>query len=283
MQLIFLYNVNFKKVENDTIVFDLESQKEFAEVGRDRFDLLKVSVLSAFSYKTGKFFSFEEKDLGHFEKMLKAAELVIGFNIKHFDFPVLQPYLSLDTLTLPVLDLMDEVVKNAGFRVSLDNLCQTTINAKKSAHGLEAIKWYREGKIDEIKKYCTDDVRLTRDLYEFGKKNGYVTFFSRDDMDKVSIPVSWNRGPAVSVRQVLNKAFEERRSVEIDYITRAAESAGNLRNTRLVDIHRIEPESFEGYCHLRKALRVFKIERVLAAKLTPNSYQIEGDLQGRLL
>ncbi len=268
----------------DTIVFDLETKKEFAEVGgRDKFDLLGVSILSAYSYNRDKFFSFEEKDLGHFEKMLSEANLVIGFNIRHFDYPVLAPYVKIDTKTLPTLDLMDEVVANAGFRVSLDNLCQTTINAKKSAHGLDAIKWFREGKIDEIKNYCTDDVRLTRDLYEFGKKNGYVTFFSRDQMDKISIPVKWRMDEAQNVRQVLNEALSARKSVEIDYITRAAESSNTLRNTRLVDIYDIGPDSFEGFCHLRGGLRVFKIDRVLKAKLTLNNYNTEADLQGRLI
>ena len=269
---------------SDVIVFDLETKKDFAEVGgRDKLHLLEVSVLSAFSYNTGKFLEFEEKDLKHFEKLISDASMVIGFNIKGFDLPVLQPYASINLSALPVLDMMDDVISGAGFRVSLDNLCQSTINAQKSAHGLDAVKWFREGKIDLIKKYCTDDVRLTRDLYEFGKKNGYVTFFSRDTMDKISIPVSWGKGHVPNAAHILSEGLKKRQSVEIDYITRAAESARDLRNTRLVDVYSIDANSFEGYCHLRKGLRIFKLDRVLGARLTANTYQVQEDFQAKLL
>ncbi len=270
--------------KKDTIVFDLETKKEFAEVGgRDNLEKLGVSVLSAYSYQKDKFYAFEEKELKHFEKMMASSELTIGFNIKEFDLPVLKPYVSHKLSSMPILDLMDEVVRGVGFRVSLDNLCQSTIGAQKSAHGLDAVKWFREGKIEDIKKYCTEDVRLTRDLYEFGKNNGHVMFFSRDMMNKIAIPVNWGRSISSDIRQVLTEALKKKFSIEIDYVTRSSESPGPLRKTRLVDIYKLDNELFEGYCHLRKGLRIFKIERVLSAKLTSTPYQIQSELQSKLL
>ncbi|MDP3762511.1 MAG: ribonuclease H-like domain-containing protein [bacterium] len=270
--------------ERDTIVFDLETKKDFAEVGgREHLEKLEVSVLCAYSYLSDKFYSFEEKDLGHFEQMLASAGKVVGFNIKGFDLPVLRPYLKLDPLALPVLDLMDEVVSGVGFRVSLDNLCQTTLGAAKSAHGLDAVKWYREGKMAEIKKYCTDDVRLTRDLYEFGKKNGHVLFLSRDAAGRIAIPVRWSFEIPQNVRQVLSEALRKKFSVEIDYVTRSSDSSSAARNARLVDIYKLDDDFFEGYCHLRKSLRIFKIDRVLNARLTEFGYRVQADFQAKLL
>ena len=270
----------------DTIVFDLETKKDFAEVGgREHLEKLEVSVLCAYSYLSDKFYAFEEKDLGRFETMLASAGKVIGFNIKGFDLPVLRPYLKLDPLALPVLDLMDEVVSGVGFRVSLDNLCQTTLGAAKSAHGLDAVKWYREGKMAEIKKYCTDDVRLTRDLYEFGKANGHVLFLSRDQAGRVAIPVRWGALGARDggLKKILEEAFARKKRVEIDYVTRSSDRPDPLRKTRLVDIYKLDGDFFEGFCHLRKSPRIFKIERVLAAKLTALPYEIPGEAQTKLL
>lgn len=271
----------------DTIVFDLETKKDFAEVGgREHLEKLEVSILCAYSYLSDKFYAFEEKDLGHFEQMLSSAGKVIGFNIKGFDLPVLRPYLKLDQSALPVLDLMDDVVSGVGFRVSLDNLCQTTLGAAKSAHGLDAVKWYREGKMAEIKKYCTDDVRLTRDLYEFGKTNGHVLFLSRDEKGRVAIPVRWSEasGPAAAgLKKILEEALARKKSVEIDYVTRSSDRPDSLRKTRLVDIYKLDGDFFEGFCHLRKSPRIFKIERVLAAKLTALPYEIPGEAQTKLL
>ncbi len=268
----------------ETIVFDLETKKQFSDVGgRENMHLLGVSVLSAYSYEKDKFYAFEEKDLKYFEEMAKNAGRVVGFNIKGFDLPVLQPYVFLDTASLPVVDMMDDVVRGVGFRVSLDNLCKTTLGAGKIADGLDAVRWWREGKIDEIKKYCTEDVRLTRDLYEYGKRHGHVLFHSRESGNKVSIPVSWAGENSKNIRQILTDAFRSRSRVEVDYLTKTSEADENLKKTRLVDIYRMEGGEFEGYCHLRKGLRVFKIERVLRARSTGERYSVPGEMQESLL
>ena len=175
------------------IVFDVETKYSFDEVGgRSNFHKLGVSVVGVYIYGDDKYVAFEEHELPLFEKMLVSAGKIIGFNIHHFDLPVLQPYFSFKLKNLPTLDLMDGVEKSADFRISLNNLSETTLGAKKGGDGLQALKWYKEGKIEEIKKYCLKDVELTKDLYEFGKKNGHVLFYSRDASGRVAVPVNWN-------------------------------------------------------------------------------------------
>ncbi|MEK7599254.1 MAG: ribonuclease H-like domain-containing protein [Patescibacteria group bacterium] len=177
--------------EKDIIVFDLETQKEFAEVGRNHPELLKVSVLGAYSYNEDKYHIFEESELKKFEELINGAGALIGFNIKSFDIPVLQPYLSVDLNKFAILDLMNDVESAAGFRVSLDNLSRTTLGLAKSADGLAALEWFRQGRIQEVKDYCLKDVEVTRKLYEFGKENGRVKFFSRSAFSEITLPVNW--------------------------------------------------------------------------------------------
>jgi len=88
---------------------------------------------------------------------------------------------------------MVDVEKGAGFRISLSNLCETTLGSQKSADGLQALRWFKEGKIDKIKEYCLKDVELTKDLYEFGIEKGHVLFYSRDLHGRVAIPVGWEK------------------------------------------------------------------------------------------
>ena len=176
----------------DEIVLDIETKKSFQEVGgKQNMHLLGVSVVGVYSYAQDKFKAFEEKEFAELEEMLASADRVIGFNSKHFDFPVLQTCVRINLAHVGHLDLMEDVEKGAGFRISLDNLAQASLGVGKSSNGLQAITWWREGNVEAIKKYCLDDVRITRDLYEYGKKNGRVMFDSRDARATVSVPVTW--------------------------------------------------------------------------------------------
>jgi DEAD/DEAH box helicase domain-containing protein len=180
--------------KKDIIVFDLETKKSFQEVGgkgREKLGLLGISVLGAYSYNQDKFFVFEESELSQFDDLLKESGLVVGFNIREFDLPVFNPYTSLNLKNLNILDLMDDIVKGVGFRVGLSNLAQASFGAQKSADGLQALRWYKEGKMDEIKKYCLQDVKITKELLEHGKNNGHVLFLSKKTSQKVAIPVLW--------------------------------------------------------------------------------------------
>lgn len=275
-------------IQNGDIVFDIETKHSFDEVGgKDQFHKLGVSVVGAYAYGDGRYAAFEEHEIPEFEKLLKSALArngrVIGFNIHHFDIPVLQPYIAWDLRELLTLDLMHDVEQGVGFRVSLDNLCGQTLGSQKSADGMQALRWYKEGKIDLIKEYCLKDVELTKALYEFGRANGHVLFFSRDAQGRIAVPVHWSGTQRQNIRTILREALESRTSVEIEYVTKDIKDGGEPLKNRIVDIYRITNDAFEGFCHLRGAKRLFKIDRVLSAHITDNSYKMFEDVQGSLL
>ncbi|HTL70932.1 MAG TPA: ribonuclease H-like domain-containing protein [Candidatus Eisenbacteria bacterium] len=173
------------------VVLDVETQKGFNEVDRKKLHLLKVSVVCIYDSKTDSYLSFEEHQMLKLEEILKAADLIIGFNIRDFDMEVIAPYLITPVKNLPVLDLLVEFEKARGHRISLQSVVQATLNSSKSGSGWDAIKLFREGRMDELKKYCIDDVRLTKEVYEYGLKNGKISFISNRDYQTHEVPVQW--------------------------------------------------------------------------------------------
>lgn len=168
------------------IVFDLETQKAFGEVGgRNRNHLLKVSVCGIYDYANNKYLVFEEKELLQLAPLFQSADQLIGFNSIDFDNAVLQPYMDFDLSEIPHLDIMREIEKVLGHRLSLEAVAQATLGIGKSGDGLKALKLFREGRLDELKQYCLDDVRLTRQIYEYAMLNHkllYRDFFSIRDI-----------------------------------------------------------------------------------------------------
>ena len=264
----------------ERLVIDLETQRDFNEVDGRRMELLGVSVAGVYSYAENKFDAYLEADLASkLGPRLQAAELVIGFNIRRFDMPVLQPYVSYSTAALPMLDLIEEVVKSLGHRASLDSLAQATLGRGKSGHGLQALQWFREGRFDLITKYCLDDVKLTKELYDYGKQHGRIFVTSRfNNAEKIQVPVFWpeRKREIAVIAKMLTEAHGKCLQVEIEYISQNV-SAGTACLTRRVDVYHIREPYFEGYCHLRKALRQFRIDRILDIKPTWQRYTIPAD------
>lgn len=174
------------------VVLDLETQKTFDAVGRNNIHKLKVSVAGIYDYACDEYRIYEESELSLLEERLKTAELLIGFNIRRFDLPVLAPYLFLSVETLPVLDLMEEIEKVRGHRVALHSVAQATLGITKTGAGWDAINLYEQGRMEELKRYCLNDVRLTKEIYDYGCQENRVFFISNRDWQKYEVPVSWN-------------------------------------------------------------------------------------------
>ena len=173
------------------LFFDLETQKSIQEVGgRENLKLLRVSVAVTLSAATNEFKSYTEKDVDALIADLKSASRVIGFNLLNFDYQVLKAYTSERLSDLPTLDLLEDIYNKLGFRVGLDALASATLGVNKSADGLLAIQWFREGKPDELVAYCRDDVAITKQLYEFGRDNKFVSFVDRYGR-KTRVNVNW--------------------------------------------------------------------------------------------
>ena len=173
------------------MVLDLETQKGFHEVDRKKLHLLKVSVACVYDSKTDAYTAFEEKEMLKLEELLKQADLLIGFNIRDFDLEVLTPYLMTPPKNFPLLDLMVEIEKVRGHRVSLQSVAQATLNTSKSGTGWDALQLYKDGKIEALKKYCMDDVKITKEIYEYGAEHGKVSFVSNRDYQTHEVPVAW--------------------------------------------------------------------------------------------
>jgi len=133
---------------------------------------------------------FREADLPHLGRRLRELELVVGFNLKRFDYRVLQPYLDLPLDTLPTLDLLEEVQRILGHRLSLGHLAEATLGEGKSGDGLLALELYKNGRWEELESYCRRDVLLTKRLFEFGARQGYLLYHHRRG-GLVRLPVAW--------------------------------------------------------------------------------------------
>ncbi len=180
------------------VVFDIETKDAFSDVGgRDGLEKLQISVLGAYDYATEEFLTYEEPELPRFAERLQRAPLLVGFNSRRFDTPILQKYIPFDLRRIPQLDIMEELQKVLGHRVSLDSVAKATLGMGKSGSGLEAIRLWRERKIAELKRYCLDDVRITRDVFEYGAKNGEIFYTAKFGPERGRCKVGWEiRHPA---------------------------------------------------------------------------------------
>lgn len=174
------------------IVLDLETQKSFAEVDRSKLHQLKISVVGIYDSQSNEYVCYEEKELPQLERRLKAADLIVGFNIIDFDMRVLGPHLLTDERQFKILDILVEFHKVKGHRISLQALAQASLQDSKSGSGFDAIQLYRDGRIEDLKRYCLDDVRITKEIFDFGLKNKCVKYFSKNSFMNEEVPIDWS-------------------------------------------------------------------------------------------
>lgn len=153
------------------IILDIETRGEL-----QNFDNLKITVVSIYEYEHDAYRSFEEHELVQLWPILEKCERIIGYNSEHFDMPILNHYYAGDLLKFRQLDILKVIKESTGKRFKLNDIAKATLQIEKSADGLQAQKWWAEGKVDEIKKYCEQDVRVTKEIYEFGMKNKMLYF-----------------------------------------------------------------------------------------------------------
>jgi len=169
------------------IIFDLETQNLFQEVGSNDATALDISVGSFYDSETDSYLTVDIDNLQQAWPLLEKADALVGYNTNHFDIPLLNKYYPGDLTMIKSIDLLEEIRKSLGRRLRLDSVASATVGAKKSANGIQAVRWWREGKIAEIKKYCEQDVRVTKKVFDYALKNHHVKF--KDGYRKKEIPL----------------------------------------------------------------------------------------------
>jgi DEAD/DEAH box helicase domain-containing protein len=172
------------------VVLDIETANSFADVGKYDASLLKVSLVGLYEYATDTYTSYLEPDLPKLWRVLEGADRIIGYNLFGFDYQVLNTYYAGDLAKFPTLDILVEIEKKLGFRIKLDDVAHGSLGTGKSGNGLQAIEFFRRGEIDKLRDYCLQDVKVTKEVYEFGLANKNVRFKDRQGQ-LVQVPVDF--------------------------------------------------------------------------------------------
>jgi len=173
------------------VYFDLETQRSAEEVGGwDKISRMGVSIAVTYNTACAEYRIYSEKQVDDLVKELVRADLVVGFNNLRFDYEVLHGYTALDLRQLPTLDMLVKLQDQLQHRLSLDAIATATFGLEKTAEGLQAIRWFKEGKLFEIAEYCCYDVKLTRLIHEYGTQNRQLHYLNRFGA-KLTVPVTW--------------------------------------------------------------------------------------------
>jgi hypothetical protein len=174
------------------VYFDLETQQSADDVGGwNRIGRMGMSVGVTYSTTRGGYRIYDEKQVNDLITELQRADLVVGFNIVRFDYEVLHGYTPLDLNQLPTLDMMVDLVNKLQHRLSLDSIANATFGVEKTAEGMQAIQWFKQGKLLEIAEYCCYDVKLTKLVHEYGARYRQLRYSNRFGK-KLTVPVKWS-------------------------------------------------------------------------------------------
>ncbi len=176
----------------NVLVFDLETQRSADDVGGWGF-VAKMGLAVAVVYDVARasYRTYFEADVERLLLDLALADRVVGFNIDRFDLAVLSGYTDRDLGRIRTLDLLGEIHKGVGFRVSLNHLSEVNLGEAKAGDGLQSLRWWKEGRIDLIEQYCRRDVEVTKRLWELGRSQGYL--LHRDKSGRtLRLPAAWS-------------------------------------------------------------------------------------------
>jgi DEAD/DEAH box helicase domain-containing protein len=186
------------------IVFDIETKNTFQEVGSNDATKLDISLLVIYDYDTNKYLTFTENNFTELWPILEETDMLIGYNSNHFDIPLLNKYYPGDLTAVGSLDILAEIRKSLGKGIRLDNVAEATIGIGKSGHGLQAIEWWKEGRMDKIEKYCKQDVKVTKDIYEYALKHKKLKY--KDLLEKVTFDMDtsdWDKNKSKAINYTL--------------------------------------------------------------------------------
>lgn len=172
------------------ITFDIETANILPTMARQDVTRLDLAIVAIHDSATGAFTSYSQKELPRLWPILESADTLIGFNSDAFDIPLLDKYYPGDLTRLKSIDLMVEVQKVLGRRIRLQSLAEATLGTAKSGNGLESVRWWQEGLHDKVRKYCIQDVKITRDLYDRALEKGVLKYRELRDVRDIKLDTS---------------------------------------------------------------------------------------------
>lgn len=187
----------------EIIYFDLETQHTFEELGmysnRDK-DASKLRMaIAGVLYNNNKHMFFGESQISQLFETLKKADIIIGHNLFRFDYMVLSQYSKADARNLfnktKTFDMMHELEQyTGGCWTSLDDLCTRNIGICKTEDSSKIPGMWRNNQFKEIEEYLLNDLIMTRDIYEYIKKNKKVRYMHKEygvEIGEREVEVIW--------------------------------------------------------------------------------------------
>lgn len=174
------------------ITFDIETTSAAAV-----FDIgaMEISVVGVHDSETDSYRAYTVPEFPELWPIIERADLLIGYNSDHFDIPILNKYYAGDLTKIRSIDLLAEIKNVLGRRLKLDSVAKATLGKRKSGHGLDAVTWWAEGKVEKVKKYCLDDVKITKEIYDYAREHKKLRY---DDFgQKRDIPIDSDRWETV--------------------------------------------------------------------------------------
>jgi DEAD/DEAH box helicase domain-containing protein len=185
------------------ITLDIETTSAGLGAAFD-FKQMELTVACIHDTETNEFSSFTLPELPKLWPILERADIIVGYNSDHFDIPILNKYYTGDLSKIRSIDLLAEVKNVLGHRLKLDSIAEATLGRKKTASGMDAVKWWAEGEYDKVIKYCIEDVRITKDVYEYALKNSKLHYSDFGKKKDIPLDVSkWEKPDRASITHTL--------------------------------------------------------------------------------
>ena len=178
------------------ITFDIETRMTGMSAGRLDVNLMELTVVGVHDSSTGEYTSYVMEELPKLWPILENADMLIGFNSDTFDVPLLNRYYPGDLTKIRSLDLLSEVHNALGRRVRLQSLAEATLGKGKTGDGLKAMEWWDQGLYDKVREYCIEDVRITRELYDYAREHGHLKYKDLNKKKEVKIDASGWENPS---------------------------------------------------------------------------------------
>ena len=181
------------------VIFDIETKNTFDDAQTNNPADLDISVVCLYDSVTDQYLSFLEDQFDAMWPYFEKADIIVTYNGKHFDLPVLQPHAPMDLSAIYHVDMFEKMRLVTGKKLPLNGIAQSTLGIAKSGHGLDAIAWWNAGEIQKIIDYCIQDVKVTQAVYEYGIANGHLKYEDRKTGKVVTVDLDvsdWDKNEA---------------------------------------------------------------------------------------